>query len=128
MKLAVAEFPDEAAHHEAAWDALARFLDANPADALVLPEMPFVEWRIFTTDRVDPAAWRAALDRHDAWIERLDELGAPVVLASRPVEVRGRRLNQAFGWTRSGGYRGARAKYYLPDEPDGREADWFASR
>ena len=71
-------------------------------------------------------AWRAALDRHDAWIERLDELGAPVVLASRPVEVRGRRLNQAFGWTRSGGYRGARAKYYLPDEPDGREADWFA--
>jgi N-carbamoylputrescine amidase len=125
MKIAVAEFPDEAVRHESAWADLIGFLDATPADVLVLPEMPFVEWHMFTSDTVDRAAWRAALDRHDAMIDRFAELGAAVVLASRPVERGGRRLNQAFGWTRDGGYRAARAKYYLPDEPDGREADWF---
>src|SRR5438034_1205308 len=35
-------------------------------------------------------------------------------------------FNQAFCWTPDGGYRGAHAKYYLPDEPDGWEATWFA--
>jgi N-carbamoylputrescine amidase len=48
-----------------------------------------------------------------------------VVVSSRPVDIRGKRLNQAFGWTSDGEYRGARAKYYLPDEPDGWEATWF---
>jgi N-carbamoylputrescine amidase len=126
MKIAVCEFPDEASRHESAWDDLVRFLAAHPADVVVLPEMPFVEWRMFTRDTPDPAAWRIALDRHDAMIARFGELDAACVLGSRPVEKNGRRLNQSFGWTQAGGYRAARSKYYLPDEPDAREADWFA--
>ena len=58
-------------------------------------------------------------------LTRLGELQTRMVLASRPVEIEGRRLNQGFAWTREDGYRGSRAKFYLPDEPDGWEASWF---
>jgi len=56
---------------------------------------------------------------------QLRELAAGAVLASRPVEDAGRRLNQGFAWTRASGYQSSRSKVYLPDEPDGREATWF---
>jgi len=88
--------------------------------------MPFVAWSMFAADAVDLGAWRAALAAHDAMHARFGELAAGVVLGSRPVERQGTRLNQAFAWTRDGGMHGARAKYFLPDEPDGREATWFA--
>ncbi len=126
MKLTVAEFPDEAARHDRAWEDLVRFLRVAPSDVLVLPEMPFVAWSMFTADVVDPAVWRGARAAHDAMHARFGELATNVVLGSRPVERDGVRLNEAFAWTREGGLRGARAKYFLPDEPDGREATWFA--
>jgi len=110
---------------EAAWAGLVRYLRASPTDVVVLPEMPFCEWEMFRHRSVDLAAWRAALSAHDAMMPRLAELETRLVLSSRPVEVQDKRLNQAFSWTRTGGYRGARAKYYLPDEPDGWEASWF---
>lgn len=125
MKITVCELPDEAARRDAAWTDLVGYLRASPTDVVVLPEMPFCDWAMFRKRQVDLAAWRAALAAHDAMIARLGELQAGIVLASRPVELRGKRLNQAFAWTREGGYRGARAKYYLPDEPDGWEASWF---
>jgi N-carbamoylputrescine amidase len=125
MKITVCELPDETARRDAAWTELVRHLRASPTDVVVLPEMPFCEWEMFRKRTVDLAAWRAALAAHDAMTARLGELGAGAVLASGPVELRGRRLNQAFAWTREGGYRGGRAKYYLPDEPDGWEASWF---
>jgi N-carbamoylputrescine amidase len=88
--------------------------------------MPFCDWRIFMTKTVDPALWDAALTIHDAMIAGLAELDADMSLASRPVAIQGKRLNQAFGWTRDEGYRGGHTKYYLPDEPDDWEATWFA--
>jgi len=122
----VCELPDETARRDAAWTDLVRYLRASPTDVVVLPEMPFCDWEMFRKRTVDLAAWRSALAAHDTMVARLGELlHTGTVLASRPVELRGKRLNQAFAWTRDGGYRGARAKYYLPDEPDGWEASWF---
>jgi N-carbamoylputrescine amidase len=126
MKVTVCEFPDEAARREAAWRGLVRFLHADPTDVVVLPEMPFCDWQMFTTRAIDPVTWQAALAAHDTMIARFAELQTDVVLASRPIDLQGRRLNQAFGWTRGSGVRGSRAKHYLPDEPDGWEATWFA--
>ena len=126
MKITVCELPDEAARRDAAWADLVGYLRANPTDVVVLPEMPFCDWEMFRKRSVDPAAWRAAVAAHDGMVARLAELDTRLVLSSRPVETRGQRLNQAFAWTREGGYRGVRAKYYLPDEPDGWEASWFA--
>jgi N-carbamoylputrescine amidase len=126
VKITICELPDETARREAAWTELVRYLRANPTDVVVLPEMPFCEWEMFRKRSVDPAAWRDALTAHDTMTARFGELQTRLVLSSRPVESRGKRLNQAFCWTREGGYRGARAKYYLPEEPDGWEATWFA--
>src|SRR5437773_10165775 len=110
---------------DSAWADLIRYLRARPTEVLVLPEMPFCEWKTFRQQSVDPAAWRAIMAAHDAMLPRFAELESHFVLSSRPVEVGSRRLNQAFSWVRESGYRGARAKFYLPDEPDGWEATWF---
>jgi N-carbamoylputrescine amidase len=126
MKITVCEFPNEVTRHAAAWTDLVQFLQTQPTDVVVLPEMPFCDWQMFMTRSLDPAVWGAALAVHDAMIARCIELNAALILGSRPVEVQGKRLNQAFGWTREGGYLGAHTKYYLPDEPDGWEATWFA--
>jgi N-carbamoylputrescine amidase len=125
LKITVCELPDERARRESAWADLVRNLRASPTDVVVLPEMPFCEWEMFRKRTVDLAAWRAAVAAHDTMVTRFAELAARVVLASRPVGTQGKRLNQAFSWTREGGYVGARAKYYLPEEPDGWEASWF---
>ncbi len=125
MKITVCELPDEANRMDSAWADLIRYLRARPTDVLVLPEMPFCEWKTFRQQSVDPAAWRAIMAAHDAMLPRFVELDAQVVLSSRPVQLANRRLNQAFSWTRESGYRGGRAKFYLPDEPDGWEATWF---
>lgn len=103
----------EATRHEAAWTDLVRLLRTRPTDVVVLPEMPFCDWRMFMTRTIDPAVWGAALAAHDATIARFIELQAALVLASRPVELQGKRPNQAFGWTREEGYRGAHTKYSL---------------
>ena len=118
MKITVCELPDETARREAAWAELVRYLRARPTDVVVLPEMPFCEWEMFRKRGVDPTAWRAALAAHDTMTTRFAELDTRLLLSSRPVESQGERLNQAFSWTREGGDRGARAKYYLPEEPD----------
>lgn len=125
MRITVCELPDESARRERAWTDLVRYLHASPTDIVVLPEMPFCDWEMFRKRSVDLAAWRAALAAHDTMMTRLGELQTRMVLASRPVEIEGRRLNQGFAWTREDGYRGSRAKFYLPDEPDGWEASWF---
>jgi N-carbamoylputrescine amidase len=125
LRITICELPDETARREAAWADLVDYLRSTPTDVVVMPEMPFCEWDMFRKRQVDTAAWRAAIAAHDEMMTRLGELEARVVLASRPLESRGKRLNQAFAWTREGGYRAARAKYYLPEEPDGWEATWF---
>ena len=125
MRITVCELPDETARRDVAWAELVRHLRAHSTDVVVLPEMPFCEWEMFRKRTVDLAAWRSALVAHDTMMARLGELETGTVLASRPIELDGKRLNQAFAWTREGGYHGARAKYYLPDEPDGWEASWF---
>ena len=126
MKLTVCEFPDEASRTEAAWQKLVEFLRAEPTDVIVLPEMPFCEWSVFTNPTVNADSWRHAVRNHEDMLARLSELNAQIVLSSRPVEEVGKQLNQAFYWTPQGGYQAVRSKYYLPDEPDGREATWFA--
>jgi N-carbamoylputrescine amidase len=126
MKITVCEFPDENSRKETAWAALVRFLRQSPTDIAVLPEMPFCAWQMFMTRAIDPAVWNAALTVHDDMIARFTELNAGTVLSSRPVERSGKRFNEAFCWTRAGSYRGIRTKYYLPDEPEGWEATWFA--
>jgi N-carbamoylputrescine amidase len=116
MKVCISEFPDDSARQAAAWEALAGHVAATQPELVVLAEMSFCEW-IFVGDAVELARWSQAVDRHDRMIERLDELGAPWVVSSRPVDHVGPRFNEAYLWSARIGYQALRCKWYLPDAP-----------
>ena len=122
MRVTVVQLSD--ATPEAEWSALADHCTENRSELLVLGEMPFAPW-LAATDNVDPAAWRQAVEQHDAWIQRFGELGATVVAGSRPELHDGVPYNEAFVWTRATGYVPTHIKYYLPDEPGFWEASWY---
>lgn len=124
MKLTICEFPDEAARKMKAWDGLLAHAARARPDIVILPEMPFCPW-IFVGDSVDLDLWRDAIDVHDEMIGKFDQLECQWVLSSKPVERGGRRLNEAFMWSKESGYRAIRHKWYLPDVPVARETLWF---
>ena len=128
MRITVCEFPDETRHKGAAWSALSDYLNSEPAEVVVLPEMPFADWSVFMEKEVDLAVWKNTLDSHREMEQKLGDLNTGIVLGSRPIQIAEQRLNQAFVWTRDDGCRGVRVKYYLPDEPVGWEATWFDQR
>jgi N-carbamoylputrescine amidase len=119
-RVAVTEFPNEERPWETAWSVLVANLEAFPADVLVLPELPFVEWKAFTSREVTRVKWNAIMNKHREWECRLDELDVRSVCSSRPVERHGKRFNEAFVWSTNEG-----TKYYLPEGDDGWEATWF---
>lgn len=69
-RLTVCELPDETERRAVAWAELIIQLRGAPTDILVLPEMPFVPWTVFTTRVVDPAVWQQALADHDSMVSR----------------------------------------------------------
>jgi hypothetical protein len=95
MRVTVCEFPDEAKRRETAWSELVRYLQSSPTEVVVLPETPFVDWTVFMSRTVDPTVWAQVLAEHDAMIPRLTELGAEVVLSSRPIANGRRRLTES---------------------------------
>ena len=106
------------------WKRLAEHVGKDSSDLVVLPEMPFYYW-FCAEPKFDPAVWKEAVGEHRRWVGRLPELGAPVVIGSRPVDLGRRRLNEGFVWTRRGGARGVHFKSYLPDEGGYFEASWY---
>ena len=120
----VCELPNDPEPFEAALRNLVSHVVQHRSDVVVLPEMPFAPW-IAASDDFDPAVWAGAVALHDKWLPRLSEFGEATVVSSRPVTVDGKRLNEAFAWQAERGYQKAHYKYYLPDEPDFREATWY---
>lgn len=97
---------------------------AQRADLLVLPELSFGPW-LPDSRQVDAAAWTASVAEHDAAIARLSQLGASVVVGSRPVVHEGRRYNEAFVWSAGELLGAAHRKTYLPNEEGYWEASWY---
>lgn len=123
MNLTVCELPHDSDRLDEAWVGLVEHCRAHGSDAVLLPEMPFSVW-LAATKELDPGRWDDAVATHEAWLERLGELGASIVLASRPVVVDGHRHNEAFVWD-SGSYQKSHHKYYLPEEDGFWEATWY---
>ena len=71
--------------------------------------------------------WKQACAIHEEALSSLGELGASVVLGSRPREDGGKRTNEAFVWTQSEGAAGIHTKQFFPDEEGYYEARWFES-
>jgi len=124
MRVTVCELPAEMADLSDAWDRLVAHSRREKPDAVLLPEMPFWTW--LPADRaVDPDRWKESVEAHDRWTRRFPDLGAALVIGSRPTLVRGKRLNEGFVWE-DGICRGAHEKRYLPDEDGFWEATWYS--
>ncbi len=124
MIATVCELPNRPAALAELWPDLCRHVAEARSDFVLLPEMPFSEWLAGVRD-LRPEAWTAAADEHLAWMERLGELGAETVVATRPVVERGRRLNRGFIWQSATDLLDLHAKTYLPNEPGFWEATWY---
>jgi N-carbamoylputrescine amidase len=124
MRVMVCELDADGGMLDAGWARVVGHAHRYGPELAVLPELPFAPW-LPATDEVDPAAWADAVAAHDRWLERLPELGATVVVASRPTVVDGHRFNEGFVWVAGEGIVGSRTKTFLPDEEGFHEATWY---
>ena len=125
MRVTVCELDNDPSKFAGQWTALAEHTRSEKSEVVLLPEMPFHPW-LPSTRNVNPQAWQASIDAHDRWMARLPELGAEIVIATRPTVRDGRRFNQGFVWDAATGVRAAHEKRYLPDEEGFWEASWYA--
>jgi N-carbamoylputrescine amidase len=124
MKITVCELPNDPDDLAHAWARLVEHVARNDSNLVLLPEMPFYRW-LSQSREVDPDQWRRAVDSHDRWISRLEELSPATVLSTRPVIDGGTPLNVGFFWDTDTGVVDVHAKRYLPDEPGFWEASWY---
>jgi len=123
MRVTVCDLPHETHALAAAWAALCEHTASHESELVLLPEFAALE-PVWESEHFDAARWsglEALTDRH---LSRLPELRAGYVVGTRPVRVKGRRLNQAY-LSSAAGIEPLRSKYFLPEEPGGWEATWF---
>jgi len=109
---------------EAEWRALCAHVKDARSEFLLLPEMVFDDW-LPATRAFDAGKWAGSVANHEQWLERLPELGVSVVAGTRPVGAGEQRRNRAFLWTAGGALREPHDKYYVPNEPEYWEAEWY---
>jgi predicted amidohydrolase len=124
MKISTADFPDEIDRYESALEIISRHVEDQKPDLLVLPEMPFTPW-VFHTHTFDQTVWDNAVDTHAEWLDRFARDISVPLISSRPTNVDGKRLNQAFYLDIDRKIHPLRSKYYLPNDFPAVEAPWF---
>jgi N-carbamoylputrescine amidase len=128
MRVTVCELPHDPEALAAAWAALCEHTVRHSSELVLLPELAMVD-PLWQDELFDASRWEAAQASGELWCHRLPELGVARVVGTRPVTIDGRRLNQGFLWSASGGLAPSlvplRSKFYLPDEPGSWEARWF---
>lgn len=124
LKVGVCECSPELAPGSSEWSDLCRVVSREAPGLFLLNEMPFGPW-ISSGQAFNLENWRESCAAHEQGLLRLAELGATVVAGSRPHELDGRRVNEAFLWTKGEGVKHIHAKQYFPDEEGYYEARWF---
>jgi N-carbamoylputrescine amidase len=109
MIVTVCELPDDRPAFEHSWTQLAEHTKQARCSAIVLPGMPFSRWFADATP-VDAARWTEAVAEHDSWEQRLAELGAALVLGSRPIDFGNERYDEGFAWDAEFGIRSLHAR------------------
>jgi N-carbamoylputrescine amidase len=124
MKVAVGEFLPDLESESSAWRAVADRVRPERPEVFLLGEMPFGPW-MAAGEVADPASFERVCRLHESGLASLRDLGAGVVLGTRPRRHGGRPVNEAFVWTAQTGALPAHTKQYFPDEPGYHEARWF---
>lgn len=124
LRLTICQLHDDDTMFASDWRGLVAHVHAEHADLVLLPEMAFGPWFCASRDYAQNV-WDRMVERHDAWIKRLPELGGAAVMGSRPITDASGRYNEGFVWDATLGYRPAHRKAYLPDEEGFWEASWY---
>jgi len=124
MKVTILEVPDSHTDFAELWNALVSHVHENNSDLVLLNEFCFIPW--FDSRTVSDDAWREAMRKSEEWESRLSELGALVVIGSRPIINDSKRYNEGFVWTQEGGLKGFHRKNFLPDEEPCWEMSWYS--
>jgi N-carbamoylputrescine amidase len=123
-KVTVCELRDDPAGFARDWERLVVHVRTESSNVILLPEMPFYPW-FPRTKEFNTAVWQEAVDAHDDWQERFEELAPATILATRPINDASDRRNEGFVWEQDSGYRAVHGKHYLPDEEGFWEATWY---
>lgn len=124
-RLAVWDGPARLEPEGPVWERLRERVRRAAPDVLLMNEMPFGRW-VAGDPNPDPDALAASREAHDRGLQRLGELGVPLVLGSRPtLDERGRSVNEAFAWTADDGPVAVHTKQFFPEEEGYWEVRWF---
>lgn len=126
MKVTVCQLDNRPDRLERDWRRLDEHVRGVGSDLVLLPEMCFAEW-LAARPQADGARWQAAVEAHEAWLGRLDELAPATVVSSRPVLDGEARRNRAYVHAPGAGLTDVHDKAYLPDEEGFWEASWYGA-
>jgi N-carbamoylputrescine amidase len=124
MKITVCELNNEPDDFARNWEMLASHVKVEKSGLVLLPEMTFYPWFGWKKE-YDPSVWEEAVDAHEKWELRLQELAPATVLGTHPVNHDSKRLNEAFIWEEEADLQAAHSKYYLPNEEGFWESSWY---
>ena len=109
MIVTVCELPDDRPAFEECWARLGEHIKRAGGGIVVLPGMPLSRW-FADAAPVDAVRWNKAVAEHDGWEQRLCELGAALVLGSRPIDFGNERYDEGFAWDAEFGIRSIHAR------------------
>jgi N-carbamoylputrescine amidase len=124
MKVTVCEISNSVKGLAEDWNALVEHVNSNESELVLLPELSFSTWLAETPD-YDPVLWQEAVDAHDKWIARFNEMPNAMIAGSRAVIRNKINHNDGYIWDSINGYRKTHTKYYLPIDNGFFEASWF---
>jgi N-carbamoylputrescine amidase len=126
MKVTVCQLSADPDKLENQWRELVAHTTQNESELVLLPEMPFSPW-ICSTLPVDHKLWTEGVEAHNFWNQKLSELGAKIVIGTRPTidSKSKKRYNSGYIWTVYSGIQDVHKKVFLPDEEGFWEATWY---
>jgi N-carbamoylputrescine amidase len=124
MKVTVCELRNDPASFTEDWERLEAHVKVERSDLVLLPEMPFSPWFVWSP-LYDSKIWARAIKSHQEATPFLERLSPAIVCGSQPVNRKGNRHNEAFIWDQKSGFHSAHTKYYLPNEKGYWEASWY---
>ncbi len=126
MKITVCQLDPREGQIDTYLSSLKEHITSENSEFVLLPEMSFSEW-LAADKNPNPDLWAQAIERHNRYINKLNELGASAIIGTRPIiNSIGSRRNEAYIWTKDLSRPSPiREKYYLPDEDGYWEHSWY---
>lgn len=124
MKVTVSQLSNDIKQFEKEWEELKVHCKLNKSELILLPEMPFYSW-IAHQPEINNTQKIAAVQAHEKWLQRIEELGDAIVAYSKPIIEGDKFYNTAFIWTKETGHQKVHTKYFFPEEEGFYEETWF---